>query len=108
MPLEGKGLDVSKREFSEWIGGHGGGTKEIVSDGGFIVGLSGSYKENIESLQILYVESEDLKVSAVAKAEGSDANSRHDFRAWKSAGGKFNINARLEGIEGGDAKLVTH
>ena len=56
MPLEGNKLQISNRQYSEWVGGRGGGTKEVVSDGGLIVGVAGSLKENMESLQFLYVE----------------------------------------------------
>jgi hypothetical protein len=107
MPLEGNKLDVAKREYSEWVGGRGGGTKEIVSDGGLIVGVVGSFKENIESLQLMYVASEDLKSATSSTAESSGSSPDQELRTWKSASGKFTITARLESVDGTEVKLVT-
>jgi SLA1 homology domain 1, SHD1 len=107
MPIEGNKLQISGRQYSEWVGGRGGGTKEIVSDGGLIVGVAGSFKENMESLQFLYVEAEDLKLRASTTAESSGSLPEQEFRTWKSASGKFTITASLESFDGTEAKLVT-
>jgi hypothetical protein len=107
MPLEGNKLQVSNRQYSDWVGGHGGGTKEIVSDGGLVVGVAGSFKENMESLQFLYVGAEDLKTATSSTAESSGSSPEQDLRTWKSASGKFTITARLESLDGTQAKLVT-
>jgi hypothetical protein len=106
MRLAGNKLLTEEREYSEWVGGDGGRTSEILGDGGLVIGVVGTIRENVQSLGLMYVSSEELTVKPVAQNE-KPAHTAAEVRVWKSAGGKHSIKAMLKAVEDGKATLVT-
>jgi hypothetical protein len=115
--IDGNRLDTTKPEYSEWVGGNGGSARQVLSDGSPMVGLAGTFQENCQSIELMYVSPQDLKVAAPAKSPAPDtgtAGSAVRVRTWKSANGKFSVAAKLEASDGkqvtllkGDGKKVT-
>jgi hypothetical protein len=118
MPVDGKRLNAGDREYSEWVGGSGGGTSECVSDGSLVVGVGGTYeREALMSLRLAYVNPDDVKATSENEEETSeksaaDAASAGDdaapsgMRRWTSADGKFSVVGRLEDFDGKMATIV--
>ncbi len=107
MRVEGNKLIADNPQYSDWFGGDGGGTTEILSDGSPIVGLAGSFKENLQSLELMYVVPEKVEVEAASAPRKRSTAAADGMRRWTSAKGSSSITARLESFDGTTAKLRT-
>jgi hypothetical protein len=107
MPVKGKQLDTEKVEYSEWVGGDGGGEEEIIGDGSLVVGFGGSFSEDeIREVRLHFVESGKVRIAAPRRASTAKKEA-NDHRTWKSASGKFSVEARIESFDGKQAVLVS-
>jgi hypothetical protein len=107
MPVKGRQLDAAKMQYSEWVGGDGGSEQEIIGDGSLVVGLGGSFKDDeMREVRLHFIESSKVKTAPSRRQAAANKTSR-ELRTWKSASGKFSVEARLESFDGKEAVLVS-
>jgi hypothetical protein len=106
MPIKGTRLDAEQVQFSEWVGGDGGSENEISGKGSLVVGVGGTFRsDEMKSLRLQFVDRAKVRI-APQRAASPDRNNAESFRTWKSANGKFTVEARVEAFDGKQAVLI--
>jgi hypothetical protein len=106
--IDGKRLDPTDRYESDWVGCDRGGPVELDPKGDPITGVFGTCQEDIISLGIQ--PSHSLWVSLPppepppGAGETASPAAEH-FRTWRSADGKFTVEAKMLGSENGNVRL---
>jgi hypothetical protein len=107
MPVKGKQLDTEKVEYSEWVGGEGGREQEVVGDGSIVVGLGGTFREKeMHEVRLHFVDRQSVR-TAVPRRQAAGNKQAEELRTWKSASGKFSVEAKIESFDGKEAVLVS-
>src|SRR6185295_18116510 len=94
MRVKGAALDSTDSYTSDWAGHDGGSATQVSGGGKPSVGIFASEQSELTGMGLVLADVYTVAEPAAKKPAKAGGD---DFRTWKSADGKFNVEAKFGG-----------